>query len=105
VLSCVLIPLFRGRSQADHAEARRWLHHEAAEGRAEHEVPPCGKVYSAAHGAGYAKGDDIVDLYLAGSGRDKAQRRIELADTFHDQTQPSERRDMIYVRILRRIIP
>jgi hypothetical protein len=49
--------------------------------------------------------DDIVDLYLAGSGRDKAQRRIELADTFHDQTQPSERRDMIYVRILRRIIP
>ena len=49
--------------------------------------------------------DDIVDLYLAGSGRDKAQRRIELADAFHDQTQPSERRDMIYVRILRRIIP
>jgi hypothetical protein len=49
--------------------------------------------------------DDIVDLYLAGSGSDKAQRRIGLADTFHDQTQPSERRDMIYVRILRRIIP
>jgi hypothetical protein len=101
---------------------------------AKNNSPALGKLCSAVgHGAGYTKGtemhtletslsalidllnsdrpltpapvDDIVDPYLAGLGSDKAQRRIELADAFHDKTQPSERRDMIYVRILRRIIP
>jgi hypothetical protein len=33
--------------------------------------------------------DDMVDLYLAGSGPDKALRRIELADTFHRRIHQS----------------
>ena len=49
--------------------------------------------------------DDIVDPYLDGSGADTPRKRAELAETFHSQTKQSERRDMIFARILKRIIP
>lgn len=49
--------------------------------------------------------DDIVDAYLVGFGAETQEKRIELAQAFFDQTEPSERRHQIYLRVLGRIVP
>jgi len=49
--------------------------------------------------------DDIMDPYLVGFGAATPQKRSEVAEAFHDRTEPSARRDLIYARILKRLIP
>ena len=49
--------------------------------------------------------DDIVDPYLDGSGAQRPLKPSQLAVAFHDRTEPSERRDLIFARILKRIAP
>jgi muramidase (phage lysozyme) len=49
--------------------------------------------------------DDIVDPYLDRSGAQTPLKRGELAEAFHDRTEPTERRDLIFARILNRIAP
>jgi hypothetical protein len=49
--------------------------------------------------------DDIADPYLDGSAAQTPLKRSELAVAFHDRTEPSERRDLIFAQILKRIVP
>jgi hypothetical protein len=48
--------------------------------------------------------DGIMDPYLVGFGAATKQHRDEIAQAFHDRTEPSTRRDIIHVRIMKQIV-